>query len=161
LVHRLLWDIIVVDLYWLFDQKGQRSIYWYLDQIAVSNPEFQKQAATALTDVNSAELEIVKVKKLRDKWIAHKDRAPFEDPEAFWRREERLMIEEADRLVEIASNVIQIEREIVDTTSSGIHKIFALSKLISNKEPSFLKTMKEHGVLEGIDNSELQSICQQ
>ena len=160
-IHGLLWDSIVINLYWLYDKKGQRSLYWYLNQLKKSEPSFEQKIDEQIKEIDELESEIKRVKKFRNKWVAHKDKEPFEKSEEFWKREERLTIEEVEKLVEIASKIIQTEIEIVDLTSSGIHKLFALTDLIALKNPEFLKKMKDYGVLERLDYSELQILCQQ
>jgi hypothetical protein len=160
-IHGLLWDSIVVNLYWLYDKKGQRSIYWYLAQLKKSEPSFEQKINEQVKEIDKLESEIKRVKKFRNKWIAHKDKEPFEKSEDFWKREETLTIEEVQKLVETASKIVQIECPIVDTTNHGIHKLFALTHLIVSKNPDFLWKMEEYKVLERIDYSELQTLCQQ
>ena len=178
-LHGLLWDSIVINLYWLYDKKGERSIYWYLSQLKQSEPHIEQQIDEQIKEIDELENEIKRVKKFRNKWIAHKDneikrvkkfrnkwiahkdKEPFEKSEEFWKREERLTIEEVEKLVKTASNVVQIECPIVDTTSSGTHKLFALIHLIVYKNPEFLWIMRDYGVIEKLDYSELTTLCQQ
>ena len=160
-LHGLLWDSIVVNLYWLYDKKGERSIYWYLNQLKQSEPCIEQKIDEQIKGIDEIENEIKRVKKFRNKWIAHKDKEPFEKSEEFWKREERLTIEEVEKLVKIASNIVQIECPIIDTTSSGTHKLFALIHLIVYKNPEFLRIMKDYGVIESLDYSEINILCQQ
>jgi len=160
-LHGLLWDSIVTNLYWLYDKKGQRSIYWYLNQVKKSDSSFEQKVDEQIKEIDKLENEIKRVKKFRNKWVAHKDKEPFEKSEEFWKKEERLTIEEVEKLIEVVSKIVQIECPVSDLTNSGIHKIFVLTHLILNKNPDFLWKMKEYGVIERLDYSELNKLCQQ
>lgn len=160
-LHGLLWDSIVVNLYWLYDKKGERSIYWYLNQLKKFDSSFEQEVDKQIIEINKQEVEIKRVKKFRNKWVAHKDKEPFEKSEEFWKKEERLTIEEVEKLIEVASKIVQIECPISDLTTSGIHKMFALTHLIVYKNPEFLRKMKDYGIIERLDYSELNKLCQQ
>ena len=161
LLHKLLWDSIVINLYWLYDKKGQRNLFWYLNQIEVSDPKAKVKIDIQLERVNTLTTEIDKVKKFRDKAIAHRDKKTFEESEEFWKKEERLNIQEVEMLVKTASEIMQEHFPIVDLTTSGIQKIFGLISLIVHKNPDFLRIMKDYGVIEKLGYSDLHTLCQQ
>lgn len=160
-IHELLWDSIVINLYWLYDKRGQRSLYWYLIELRKSDSSFEQTVDKQIKEIDELESEIKRVKKFRNKWVAHKDKESFEKSEEFWKTEERLTIKEVEKLVEIASNIVQIECPIIDITSSEIHKLFALIHFIVYENPDLLWKMKNYGLLERLEYSELQTLCQQ
>lgn len=161
LLYKLLWDSIVINLYWLYDKKGQRSLFWYLDQIEISNPKSTTKIDAQRRTIDSLVNEIDKVKKFRDKAVAHRDKKTFEESEEFWKKEERLNITEVEKLVTTAFEVMHEHFPITDLTTSGIQKIFGLIHLIVYENPDFLDKMKESGLIEKLDYSEIYEICQE
>ena len=160
LLFRLLGESIILNLSWLLDKRGHRSIYWYLNQLDLSDRHVKEKVEAARIQLDSIEAESQKVKRFRDKWIAHKDKEAFANPEKFWKEEGRLLLEEANKLVQIVMDIIQIECDFVDHTSSGIHKLFFLSKEVLLRDSMLLYKMHNIGILE-MDYQELQLICQQ
>jgi AbiU2 len=154
-VYLLLWENIVVNLYWLYDKKGQRSLIWYLKQMKASNPSEEK-VDEQIKRIELLGSEIEKVKKFRNKWIAHRDKEPFEDWEEFWKKEGKLTIQEVKTLTETAFEIIQEHFSIPNSKNSGIQIPFLLSEVFV--EEDFIFNLERWGLLNHhnsiIDDSE-------
>lgn len=161
LLHRLLWDSIVINLYWLYDKKGQRSLFWYLREIKTSNSSSVQKIDDQLKEIENLSDKIEKIKKFRDKWVAHRDKEPFENYDDFWKKEERPKIEEVELLVETASKIIHEHCPVCDLTTHGMQKLFGLIETIVKENPEFLWKMKEFGDIENINYSELHTLSQE
>lgn len=140
-IYLLLWDNIVVNLYWLYDRKGQRGLVWYLNEIKNSEPS-RKKVDEQIKRIELLSGEIEKVKKFRNKWIAHRDKEPFEKYNEFWAKEARLTIQEIKTLTETALEIIQ---EPVDLTNSGIHIPFLLGEVFIKED--FVSELIDWGFL--------------
>lgn len=147
LIYLLLWENIVVKLYWLYDQKSQRGLIWYLNvakssSVKPSQIDIDKQ----INRIESLKGEIEKVKRFRDKWIAHRDKEPFEKYEEFWSKEVRLTMNEVKTLTNCAHEIIQEHFPITDATTSGINIPFLLSKVFIKEK--FIYRLDEYGLVD-------------
>ncbi len=145
-IYLLLWDNIVIKLYWLYDKKGQRGLIWYLNEAkssanGLSETDIDKQ----IKRIELLDGEIDKVKRFRDKWIAHRDKEPFEKHEKFWAKEERLTINEVKNLTDNAFEIIQEHFPVTDLTTSGINIPFLLSKVFI--EEDFIFELNRWGLI--------------
>ena len=61
-IRGLLWDSIVINLYWLYDKKGQRSIYWYLNQVKKFDSSFEQEVDEQIREIDKLENEIKRVR---------------------------------------------------------------------------------------------------
>jgi hypothetical protein len=147
-IYLLLWENITINLYWLFDKrKGQRNLIWYLNEAkssTLSSPkiDIDKQ----IKRIESLNKEIEKVKRFRDKWIAHRDKQTFENYEEFWAKNARLTINEVKDLANCAYEIIQEHFPVTDLTSSGVNVPFLLSKVFI--EEDFTYQLNEWGLID-------------
>jgi len=143
-VYLLLWDNVVVTLYWIYDHKGQRGLIWYLNQIRTFKHS-EKKVDEQIAKIQSLSGEIKKVKKFRDKWIAHRDKEPLEKYDEFWKKEARLTIKEVETLSDTAFEIIREHYPVTDLTNSGIHIPFLLSEVLIKE--SFVSNLRNWGLL--------------
>ncbi len=143
-VYLLLWDNVVVTLYWIYDHKGQRGLIWYLNQIRTFTHS-EKKVDEQIAKIQSLSGEIKKVKKFRDKWIAHRDKEPLEKYDEFWKKEARLTIKEVEILSDTAFEIIQEHYPVTELTNSGIHIPFLLSEVLIKE--SFVSNLRYWGLL--------------
>jgi hypothetical protein len=161
LLHKLLFENIVVTLCWLFDKKGDRSLFWYLKEAKTSQPNKATLIDSQIKKIENSSVELGKIKHIRDKWLAHRDKVTFENPEVFWEKGKRPNIKDIKSLVATASEILESHFPAVDTTTHGIQKLFCLIETIVTENPEFLLRMKEHSSIEKIDYSELYSIVEE
>jgi hypothetical protein len=105
--YQSVFDSLIVTLSWLFSQKADRGLIWYLNQVKVHSKVFSKDEIDAqLKQIQDAEETIKKILIIRDKWIAHRDAAPFNNPDKFL-EENEITIEDLEKLVNLAERIIQ------------------------------------------------------
>lgn len=82
---------IVLTLDRLLDLKGDRSVFWYLTQMKTHIGVFESDRRFSIGEldehlnrINSLQEEIEKISRCRDKWVAHRDKAYFDNPDKFW-----------------------------------------------------------------------------
>ncbi len=147
-IYSLLWDIITVKLYWIFDKrKGQRSLIWYLNEAkssTLNSPEIDIDKQ--IKRIESLDKEIEKVKRFRDQWIAHRDKKTFESYEQFWAKDARLTINEVKKLTSCAYEIIQEHFPVTDLTTSGVNVPFLLSKVFI--EEDFIYKLNQWGLVD-------------
>ena len=146
-IYLLLWDNITIKLYWIFDKrKGQRSLIWYLNEAKSSTPNSQIDVDKQIERIELLDKEIEKVKRFRDKWIAHRDKQPFENYEQFWAKDGRLTINDVKNLTNCAYEIIQVHFPVADLTSSGVNVPFLLSKVFI--EEDFTYQLNQWGLID-------------
>lgn len=145
-IYLLLWDNVVIKLYWLFDKKGQRGLIWYLTEVKSKSELSENEINRQIERIELLNSEVEKVKRFRDKWIAHRDKEPFEKYEEFWAKEARLNISEIKSLTETAYEIIQEHFPVTDLTVSGINIPFLLSKVLYDEDLTF--QLSEWGVID-------------
>lgn len=102
-----LFDNLVVTLSWLFSDREQRSLIWYLKQVKEHSQIFSKAEIDAqLKLIENAAETIEKLKTRRDKWIAHRDASASNNRDKFL-KENKIEIEDFERLVNLAEEIIQ------------------------------------------------------
>ena len=136
-IYSLLWDNVVIKLYWLYDKKGQRGLIWYLNEAKSTSKLSQSEIDNQIARIDLLSSEVEKVKRFRDKWIAHRDKEPFEKYEEFWAKEARLNIHEVKDLTESAYEIIQEHFPVSDLTTSGVNIPFLLSKVFIEEDFTF------------------------
>lgn len=144
-IYFLLWDNITVKLYWLYDKKGQRGLIWYLNE-AKSSTVNPIQIDEQIKKIESLDDEIEKVKRFRNRWIAHRDKEPFEKHEEFWAKEAKLKMEHIKKLTDFACEIIQEHFPVNYSCDSGVHIPFLLSHVF-NKE-DFIYNLDEYGLID-------------
>lgn len=152
-IYLLLWESIVINLYWLYDRKGQRGLIWYLKQIKNSELSGKKvdehlKRIESLNNEIDLNNEIEKVKKIRNKWIAHRDKEPYVKYGEFWKKETIPSIQEIKTLTETAFEIVQ---EPGDATNSGINIPFLLGKVFI--EEDFVSKLKKWGLSNHLNSS--------
>lgn len=130
-IYHLLWGNLVINIGWIFHKrayendkkKRNRSLYWYLEQLKNSNTVSENEFNDYVKKLDSLTNEIDKVLKVRDKWVAHRDKKACENPNKYL-KEVGLKLADIKILVETAVEIIRDKFPITDLTSSGIHKLF-------------------------------------
>jgi hypothetical protein len=114
-----------------FDEKEEKEAE--LNKIA----EFDSRKKNKRNELLCLEKTVSKVRLIRNKWVAHRDREAFENPNKFL-KDVGLKIEDIKVLVEKAISIIQIDIEIVDGTQGfGINKLFDLVTKLEQECPNF------------------------
>ncbi len=144
-LSRMLWEIIVLNLYSIFHNPTGVNIYWYLGKLKEVTPELSQRIDIKEDEVDNLNLD--KVKKLRDKWIAHKDKEAFENPQIFWEPGKGLHIPEMDELLGKAIEIVQLNGTISDLTGHGVEKLFALIGLLVTEHPDAINTLEEYKII--------------
>lgn len=105
--YQSVFDSLIVTLAWLFSEKEDRGLIWYLNQVKMHSKVFSPDEIDAqLKEIKNNEEIINKIKTIRDKWIAHRDAAPFNDPDKFLKANE-IRMEDLESLVGLAEGIIQ------------------------------------------------------
>lgn len=136
-IYLLLWDNVTIKLHWLYDKKGQRGLIWYLNEAKSTSKLPQSKIDEQINRIELLSSEVEKVKRFRDKWIAHRDKEPFEKYEEFWAKEKKLTIHEIKSLTETAYEIIQEHFPVTDLTTSGINIPFLLSGVFIEEDFTF------------------------
>jgi AbiU2 len=148
----LLWKSIVIDISWLFDEKDflrdkkkNRSLFWYSDQVRSASPLLANKLDEQFNKFSELQDEYKKFRRIRDKWLVHREKISFEKPEEFWEGD-LPNIKDVDRFLEIANAVIQVDGEKVDITPSvGIGKLFLLLRKLEQESPEFNRIVIKYG----------------
>jgi AbiU2 len=138
-----IWHNVILKLYWLYDVKGQRGLRWFLGTLM--RPDESNTKWTSLVARHSKVLE--KVKKNRDKWVAHRDQEPSKNPEEFWKDGERLTLADAESLSKTARTIIHHDCLVTDATEFGIPKIFEVIEFLVAEQPEIIDAMKKRGII--------------
>lgn len=142
-----LWHNVILKLYWLYDEKGQRGLLWFLTTVLPENDANAKWKS--MVDKHSKELG--KVKKNRDKWVAHRDKKPSENPEEFWKDGERLTLVEIKSLLATARDIIHHDCILTDATEFGIPQLFEVIDFLVQEQPETIEVMKKKGIIRSHD----------
>ena len=114
-----LFDNLIVTLSWLYaslESDEKRSLRWYLCQVKEHSKVFTEQELnTQLQTIDSAEDIVIKVKTVRDKWIAHRDPKAFNKPHVFLQTY-HIDISDLEKLIEIAKEILQEHSQRFDDT---------------------------------------------
>lgn len=155
-LYDLLFDNLVLNLSWLFDKYGERSLIWFLTQmkkqsdtyfkslaekrvnyepryfldeqsidvyktmknqfpvrknerkckIKETSDKYRRKIDEHLNEIKSVEINYLKLKDVRDKSIAHRDKQVFDNPSTFW-EEAKLTIEDIEILTNLATNIVK------------------------------------------------------
>ncbi|MEQ1644924.1 MAG: hypothetical protein ABL959_15855 [Pyrinomonadaceae bacterium] len=138
-----IWHNAILKLYWLYDEKGQRGLRWFCGTLESPN-EATIRWKEAI-DVNANELQ--KVRKFRDKWVAHRDKQASENPTEFWKDKERMTLKEARPLLTAAKALIEQDVKVMDATEFGIPKIFEVIDFLVQEYPESIQAMKQKGII--------------
>jgi hypothetical protein len=134
-LYLLLWESTVVNISWLYEEnwrtqngkrvpkKQTRSLYWYLEEQKKSGPLVEAEVEGHLKSITGLKDKIIKVRAVRDKWLAHRDVRATGNPQEFI-RSIGLKLEDVQILIETAHEIVQKNFPTTDLTQSGIHKLF-------------------------------------
>jgi AbiU2 len=135
-IYLLLWESVVINVSWLYEKdwkldkngkrikkKETRSLYWYLEEEKKSFPAKTSEFDTQIAKMESLEITVNKVRSVRDKWVAHRDKKAFENPSEFLKGIS-LKLEDVKILIETADEIVLGNLPISDLTSTGIHRLF-------------------------------------
>lgn len=150
--YQLLWESVVVDISLLFDEraytkkdKKDRSLFWYVDVLEVSSQSVNQKRQALLDEARGLSKEYKKFRRIRDKWLVHKERASIENFDEFWQGE-LPSIEEVELFRSIANKIIQLDIEKIDATPSiGIGRLFTLISVLENECPDFTRIVGKYG----------------
>jgi soluble cytochrome b562 len=129
-IYSLLWESLVINIGWIFHKKAyeknkkqNRSLYWYLEQLRHSKSVSENEINDYLKRLDNLTNEVDKVLKVRDKWVANRDKKAFENPDKYL-KEVGLKLADVKILIKTAMEIIREKFPVTDLTSSGIHKLF-------------------------------------
>jgi hypothetical protein len=156
-VERLLWDGLVTGLAVVYEKnwrekkdgervprKEVRSLYWYLEEKRKEFPAKAEEFDAILTQVLACDGELNKVRKMRDKLIAHRDKNTMNENNFISRVELKLV--DATRLLQVAKLAINIDIEKVDATPDfGVSKLFNFVKMMDSESQAFRKALTVYG----------------
>lgn len=149
--YQLLWESVVVDISLLFDEKAyrkekkDRSLFWYVDVLEVSSQSVNQKRQALLDEARGMSKEYKKFRRIRDKWLVHKERASIENFDEFWQGELPSQ-EEVELFRSIADKIIQLDIEKIDATPSiGIGRLFTLISVLENECPDFTRIVGKYG----------------
>lgn len=136
LIYLLLWESVVINVSWLYEKnwkldkngkqikkKETRSLYWYIEEQKKSLPNKTAEFDIQLAKIDSLETLVGKVRSVRNKWVAHRDKKAFENPSNFLKGI-GLKLDDVKILIETADEIIQEHFPISDLTETGIHRLF-------------------------------------
>lgn len=136
LIYRLLWESVVINVSWLYEKNWEinksgkrvvknrtRSLYWYLEEQKKSFPNKVVEFDSQLTKLDNLETTVNKVRFVRNKWVAHRDKKAFENPSEFLKGI-GLKLDDVKVLIDTADEVIQEHFPISDLTGTGISRLF-------------------------------------
>ncbi len=193
-LYDLLFDNLVLNLSWLFDKNGERSLIWYLTRMKEQSDKYFKSLAerridyepkfyqtkqslevyqemknrfsvnkderkrrikeaicgyrqlidSLLSEIQSIEGKYLRLKDVRDKSIAHRDKQAFDDPAKFW-EDAKITIEDIETLVILAINIVKklytvmrdTELILVPSAYVGIANLFGRLKKYREMEKEY------------------------
>ncbi|HEX8195783.1 MAG TPA: hypothetical protein VF571_06190 [Pyrinomonadaceae bacterium] len=151
-IHGLIWENIVINIGWLYDKnsylrdrKKNRSLFWYLEEIKKASTSSESKVDAQLSRIDNLQAEVEKVRKLRNKWVAHKDKKFFENSAEL--QKAKITIQDLEILVKTAEEIIQEHHPITDLTGSGVERIFAVIEILKHENPEFVSSMRMYGLL--------------
>lgn len=152
-IRKLLWHSVLTDLSWFYDKRGDRSVFWYLNQIKLDNKSLTSDVDKYLSQISKLEDTVKKIKTVRNKWISHRDKAPFENPTTFWTDVNIVNLQDIDSLVGTLQDIfLSFSHEnlvdLTDSTDSRIGKLFDACDLIIEKNPELLVESTLHNYIE-------------
>ena len=130
---------VVLVLCILFEKDSKRSLFRYLDKlkrIPKSHcPVTQAEIASDVDKIGGQEAILKKLKNYRDKFIAHRDKQPFDNPQTFWERNP-FPLDEVEKLANITKSLVQFHSgRLLDSCHNfevaahlGLDKVFKLMK---------------------------------
>lgn len=99
--------------------------------------------------LDAVSVKVEKILKIRDKLIAHQDKAAFENPEAFLEEIGDLTLQDLEPLIETAESIIYENRPTADLSYLAIKTPFLLMKVMSENDSSFIDSLRKYGFLRG------------
>jgi hypothetical protein len=94
-VYLLVWESVVINVSWLYEKTWYekngnrvrknkvRSLYWYIEEQKKSFPNKITTLDSQVLKIDNLEKTITKVRSIRNKWIAHRDKKAFENPSKY------------------------------------------------------------------------------
>ncbi len=88
-VYLLVWESVVINVSWLYEKTWYekngnrvrknkvRSLYWYIEEQKKSFPNKITTLDSQVLKIDNLEKTITKVRSIRNKWIAHRDKKAF------------------------------------------------------------------------------------
>ena len=131
--YQSIFDNLIITLSWLFSDSTteKRSIVWYLNKVNEHNILSYDVIKANLQDIINEKDRIDKVKVVRDRWLAHRDPAPFNNPEAFF-RENDISLDDLQALVNLAKRILREHFHLIDQMGISYDHPSADIKILSH-----------------------------
>lgn len=127
-IYILLWESIIINLQWMFEKparKESRGLYWFINNKRKSDPENDKRAEwDTLEKELDWHLDVVKkVRLIRHKWLAHRDKKACKDPTQFI-KEVKLDLADVRLLIDVALKIVTKDFPVRRLGQLDVHKLF-------------------------------------